>query len=684
MNLKQLTLLCAIGFLSFNGCKTDKNALTGSENIPGIILENMDLSVNPKDNFYDYVNGNWMKTNTIPDEESRWGGFGVLRKSTRKDVLDILKTSKELGIYEEGSDQKKALLMFESELDSVARANAGITPILPLLEAINSIQSIADMQTVYTKTVGVSAPFAGIAAEADLNDSSMNTAWVFPGGLGLQRDYYLDQDAKSKEIRGQYVDHVARMFKFLNYDDKTAQASAKRVLELETQLAEPRLDKVQRRDIRNLNNPRSVTELSAMTPAIDWNKFIKDMGITKTLESVLVMQPTYMKALNTFLNTTPIDDIKTLMTWSTIDSAAGYLSPEIETANWEFYSKTLNGSKAQRDAEERALGTVNGSVGEAIGKLYVEAKFPPEAKEKAEKMIANVIKAFQNRIQVLDWMSDETKAKAIEKLDKFTVKIAYPDEWEDYSELKVKDGNTYAENMMAVAHWGLNENISKIGLPVDKSEWGMPPQTVNAYFNPLNNEIVFPAAILQPPFYNYTADEAVNYGGIGAVIGHEISHAFDDSGARFDGDGNVNNWWTDTDLTEFEKRGNALAEQYSAIEVMDSVYINGKFTLGENIGDLGGVLGAYDGLQLFFETNGRPEDIDGFTAEQRFFMSWATVWRTLTREDALRTQVKTDPHSPGIQRATQPLKNIDAFYSAFDIKEGDKMYLAPEDRVRIW
>ena len=402
------------------------------------------------------------------------------------------------------------------------------------------------MQTVYAKTVGVSAPFAGIAAEADLNDSSMNTAWVFPGGLGLQRDYYLDQDAKSKEIRGQYVDHVARMFKFLNYDDKTAQASAKRVLELETQLAEPRLDKVQRRDIRNLNNPRSVTELSAMTPAIDWNKFIKDMGITKTLESVLVMQPTYMKALNTFLNTTPIDDIKTLMTWSTIDSAAGYLSPEIETANWEFYSKTLNGSKAQRDAEERALGTVNGSVGEAIGKLYVEAKFPPEAKEKAEKMIANVIKAFQNRIQVLDWMSDETKAKAIEKLDKFTVKIAYPDEWEDYSELKVKDGNTYAENMMAVAHWGLNENISKIGLPVDKSEWGMPPQTVNAYFNPLNNEIVFPAAILQPPFYNYTADEAVNYGGIGAVIGHEISHAFVPFHSRYSLFQNCCSWVGDT------------------------------------------------------------------------------------------------------------------------------------------
>ena len=685
MNLKKLTLLSALSILSLNACKNNSNNPSAETNkIPGIILENMDPSVNPKDNFYDYVNGNWMKTNTIPDDESRWGGFGVLRKSTRKDVLDIIKTSKEFGTYAEGTDQKKALLVFESELDSVARDKAGISPIKPLLEAINSIQTIEDMQTVYATTMGVSAPFVGIGANADLNDSNINTAWVYPGGLGLQRDYYLDQDAKSKEIRGQYTSHVARMLQFVNYDEKSAVTAAKRILELETQLAEPRLDKVQSRDIRNFNNPRSLGELNAMTPLINWDKFTVDLGITAPLESLLVMQPTYMAALNTFLSTTSIEDIKTLMTWSTIDSAAGYLTTEIETANWEFYSQTLNGSKAQRAAEERALGTVNGSVGEAIGKLYVEAKFPPEAKEKAEKMIANVIKAFQNRIQVLDWMSAETKAKAIEKLNKFTVKIAYPDQWEDYSELQVLEGNSYAENMMAVANWSTKENMSRIGQPVDKAEWGMPPQTVNAYFNPLNNEIVFPAAILQPPFYNFTADEAVNYGGIGAVIGHEISHAFDDSGARFDGDGNVNNWWTDADLIEFEKRGNALAEQYSAIEVLDSVYINGKFTLGENIGDLGGVLGAYDGLQLFMETNGRPEDIDGFTAEQRFFMSWATVWRTLTREDALRTQIKTDPHSPGIQRATQPLKNVDAFYDAFDIKKGDKMYLPEEQRVRIW
>jgi len=644
----------------------------------------MDTTVNPKDDFYNYVNGNWVKNTSIPDDETRWGGFGVLRKDTRKDVLDIVNTSKELGKYEEGSDQKKALLIFETELDTVARNEAGLKPLQPLLDKIDSIENLEDMQTIYATTIGVSAPFTGLGSSTNLNDSSMNMAWVFPGGLGLQRDYYLDQDAKSKEIREKYVAHVSRMLQFINYSKADADAAAKKILAMETQLAEPRLDKVAMRDARNYNNPMPLSELQKMTPVLDWKKFVEDLGIKKELGDVNVMQPKYMAALNDFLKSTSIEDIKTLMDWSTIDNAAGFLTTEIEKANWEFYAKTLNGAQKMKPADERALGTVDGAVGEAIGKLYVEAKFPPEAKAKAEKMIANVITAFQNRIQKLDWMTEETKQKAVEKLDKFTVKIAYPDEWEDYAALKVKEGNSYAENMLAVAEWSSEKNLSEIGEPVDKSEWGMPPQMVNAYFNPQNNEIVFPAAILQPPFYNWTADEAVNYGGIGAVIGHEISHAFDDSGARFDGDGNLNNWWTEKDLEEFTKRGNALAEQYSAIEVLDSVNINGKFTLGENIGDLGGVLGAYDGLQLYFEENGRPENIDGFTPEQRFFMSWATVWRTLTRDDALRTLVKTDPHSPGIQRATQPLRNIDAFYEAFDIKEGDKMWLAPEDRVRIW
>ncbi len=661
------------------------NCVNNSETkIPGIILENMDVSIDPKNDFYNYVNGNWMKTNVIPDDESRWGGFGVLRKTTRQDVLNIIKSAQNNNSYNDGSDQMKALLIFETKLDTVSRNKAGIQPIQHLLEAIDGINNIYDLQTVYATITGISAPFAGIGANPDLNDSSMNTAWVFPGGLGLQRDYYIDEDEKTKEIRNDYLKHVSKMFQFLGYNILDAEKAANLILDLETKLAVPRLDKVQSRDIRNFNNPMNISELSSLTPLIDWDKLINDMGVKKSLDKVLVMQPEYMKELNKILKNTSIDDLKILMKWSTIDNAANYLTTEIEKTNWEFYSKRLYGSKVQRPAEERALATVNGSVGEAIGQLYVDAKFPPEAKEKAEKMIKNVIKAFQSRIKNLDWMSEETKLKAIEKLDKFTVKIAYPDKWKDYSDLQVNQENSFAENMFAVSKWNFDQNISEIGEPVDKTEWGMSPQTVNAYFNPLNNEIVFPAAILQPPFYNYTADEAVNYGGIGAVIGHEISHAFDDSGARFDGDGNVNNWWTENDLIEFEKRGNKLADQYSAIEVLDGVYINGKFTLGENIGDLGGVLGAYDGLKLHIEENGRPELIDGFSAEERFFMSWATVWRTLIREDALRSQITTDPHSPGYNRATQPLKNVDAFYEVFDVKEGDGMYLAPEERVRIW
>ena len=685
-NFKQLLAVTFLAATSLISCKKEaKNEAATTEKIPGIVLENMDTSVSPKVDFYNYVNGNWMKNNTIPEDQGTWGGFGVLRKSTRNDVLEIVKTSKELGSYEEGTDQKKALLFFESELDTVARNEVGLKPLMPLLEAIDGITSIKDMQTVYAKTLGVDAPFFSLQVFADLNDSKMNATYITQGGLGLpDRDYYVLKDEKSKERRQQYVDHVTRMLQYIDYSETDARKAAEMILEVETKLAEPQLDKTQSRNISNFNNPRSIKQLTEITPSIDWNKFIKDMGVEQQLDTVYVVELKYMKELQNVLTSTPIEDIKTIMKWSTLNGLASNLTTELEKANWDFYSKTLRGTETQQPAEERAMDNVTGRVGQAIGKMYVDAKFPPEAKAKAEKMIANVITAFKARISKLDWMSEDTKQKAIEKLDKFTVKIAYPDVWEDYSKLMIKEGNSYAENVMALSDWNLKENLDKIGKPVDKTEWGMPPQMVNAYFNPFNNEIVFPAAILQPPFYNYTADEAVNYGGIGAVIGHEISHAFDDQGAQFDADGNLINWWTEADLTEFKKRGDALADQYSAIEVQDSLFINGRFTLGENIGDLGGLLGAYDGLQLFFKENGRPENIDGFTPEQRFFMSWATVWRTLSRPDALETQIKTDPHSPGIYRATQPLKNIDAFYEAFDIKEGDPMYLAPENRVRIW
>lgn len=668
------------------GACENKDSAKVDDGPHGIILANMDTLVSPKTDFYNYVNGNWMKNTEIPDDQVRWGGFGVLRKKTDRDVLGILAKAKESKNYADDTDQAKALMIFESELDTLARDAAGIEPIKPILQKIAAIKTLKEFQTLMTANAAeVSQPFIGVAAFSNPSNSAVNACYITPGQLGLpERDYYLKTDEKSVEIRQQYVDHITRMLQFLGDSEEVARKQAEVILALETKLAEPRFDKIQRRDFRNYNNPRSMDQVQEMVPSISWRQAFKDLGIDIVVDTVLVMQPAYMEVVQNTLAEGDIDAWKTVMRWATLNDAADMLTTEIEKANWDFYRKTLNGAKKQKPADERALATVNNAVGEALGKLYVDEMFPPEAKTKAEKMIENVIAAYKDRILVLDWMSDSTKTKAIEKLDKFTVKIGYPNKWKDYSAMEVKPDNSYYENMVAVNDWQLKDNLSRIYEPVDREEWGMSPQTVNAYFNPFNNEIVFPAAILQPPFYDYKADDAVNYGGIGAVIGHEISHAFDDSGARFDSDGNLVNWWTDSDLESFTERGNALAEQYSKIEVLDSVFINGKFTLGENIGDLGGVLGAYDGLQRFYKENGRPEDIDGLTAEQRFFMSWATVWRTKQREKSLRSQIKTDPHSPGRYRAIQPLLNIDAFYEAFDIKEGDAMYLKPEDRVRIW
>lgn len=682
--MKKIYFLAA-SLIVLASCKEESKATPEVEKIPGIVLANMDTTISPKLDFYNYVNGNWMKFTEIPDDRTSWGGFSVLRKSTDDDVLKILATAKESGNYGAETDQAKALAIFDTKLDTAARNKAGLTPLMPALEAIASVKNLKDLQTILSTNPAVSSPFISIGAGADLNNSSMNAVYLGANGLGLpDRDFYLEQDEKSIEIREEYKKHISLMLQKLGDTEEEAAAAADKILVMETKLAEPRLDKVESRDARNYNNPKSISEVDEMLSTIDIPKIISDLGITKKFDTLLVTQLRFAKALDIFLKETPIEEVKTLVRWDTFNSAAGRLSTDIETADWEFYSKYLRGAKEQRAADERALGTVNGTVGEALGQLYVDAKFPPEAKAKAEKMIANVIEAYKERITKLDWMGEETKIKAIEKLDKFTVKIAYPNKWEDYSTMAVSGDKTYFENMTAVDKWGQLKNYAEIGEPVDKTKWGMSPQTVNAYFNPLNNEIVFPAAILQPPFYNYTADEAVNYGGIGAVIGHEISHAFDDSGARFDADGNLKNWWTEEDLKAFTERGDALAAQYDSVSVLPDVYVNGKFTLGENIGDLGGLLGAYDGLQKYYAENGRPEDIDGFTAEQRFFMSWATVWRTKSRDEALRTQIKTDPHSPGMIRATQPLLNIQEFYDAFGIKEGDEMYLAPEKRVQIW
>lgn len=693
--LKNEFLIFAMFMVLFVSCK--KEEIQTEEKIPGIVVENMDNTVSPSEDFFRYVNGSWVDKTEIPADRTSWGSFNELRKKTDSEVLTIMNKAIEEDNFPklkdaEGnltmeSDQKKAVNFYETIMDTISRNEQGTDPLKPFLERIEKLENINDLQQLMIEL----EPYGGIgyfnfSVFNDLKNSKMNAGYIVPAGLGLSRDYYVDQDENTKEKRTKYKAHIARMLQFFGEKEEDAAAKAERIFQYEYKLAVPRLTKEERRDTRNLYNPMTMSELSEMTPSVDWKAYMEGIGVTE-VDTIIVMQPAYMKAVEEILDNSDLEDIKLYLKWTAIDRAAGMLSNEIEVANWEFYSKELRGAKEQRPRDERALASINGVIGEALGKLYVEKTFPPEAKAKAVEMIENVMLAYDSRIRGLDWMSEETKEKALDKLNKMTVKIAYPDEWKDYAALEVlsvENGGTYFQNSVNAQKWNFEKDLAKLGKPVDRKEWGMSPQTVNAYFNPLNNEIVFPAAILQPPFYNYQADEAVNYGGIGAVIGHEISHCFDDSGSRFDGDGNLKDWWTPEDLEKFSALGKELSDQYSKVQVYEDVNLNGEFTLGENIGDLGGINAAYDGLQLFYEKNGRPEDIDGFTAEQRFFMSWATVWRSKMREEALRNLIKTDPHAPAMYRAYMPLQNVDAFYTSFDIKEGDKMYLEPENRVKIW
>lgn len=683
MNKKTL-LVSVFAVATLASCKKTEE----TKESHGINLEYMDKSVKPGDDFFRYVNGTWYDQTEIPDDRTRWGSFDELRQNTDKDALEILKEAAENHDLDPKSDQAKAVAIYETYLDEAKRNELGVEPLKPYVEKINAVQSPEDVNNLINELADEGGlGIYSIYVYADAKNSNENAVYISTGSLGLpDRDYYVLDDADMKEKREQYVAHIARMLEMSGESAESAAEDAKRVLAIETKMAEPRLTRVERRDSRLTYNPMAIAELQTLSPNVNWQAFIDATGL-KNVDKVIVSQPKYMKALNSILSAENMDDIKAYLKWTLVNGSASVLSTDMEKANWEFYSKTLQGAKEQRPAEERALAVVNGTVGEALGQLYVAKKFPPEAKEKAQAMIKNVLTAFGERIKALPWMDEETKKGALEKLATTTVKIGYPDKWEDYSAMVIKspeEGGNYFENMKNAEKWSVADNFGEYGKPVDKSRWGMSPQTVNAYFNPLYNEIVFPAAILQPPFYDYQADEAINYGGIGAVIGHEISHSFDDSGARYDKDGNLNNWWTDGDLERFTELGNKLADQYSALEPLPGVFVDGKFTLGENIGDLGGVNVAYDGLQLFLKENGNPGLIDGYTPEQRFFISWGTIWRTKARDEAIKNQVKTDPHAPGHYRAYVPLQNVDAFYEAFDIKEGDSLYIKPEDRVKIW
>lgn len=685
--IKQLNKSVFCAFSAMLCCVTIE-AQNAKPKEPGINLSNMDTKVSPGQDFFRYVNGAWLDKTEIPSDRNSWGSFNELRQKTDNDALAILKEASKDPKYKSNTDQGKAIALFNTIMDTVGRNKNGIKPLQPYLKKIDAIKNVTDLQNFFIEMqpqggIGFFAVYVG----ADAKNSNKNSVNLSPGGLGLSdKDYYNADDKDSKEKREKYEVHVARMLQYLGESPAKAKESAKQILALEVELSAPRLDRVERRDRRKQYNPTAVADLKKNTPSIQWDKYFTGIGMTK-LDTVNVAQPRYMIALEKTLTEKKVEAWKEYLKWTLLNRTASTLTTDIENANFDFYGKTLTGALKQRPREEVALQVINGATGEALGKLYVEKLFPAEAKDKAKNMIANVMLAYENRINALPWMSAETKTKAIEKLKKLTIKIGYPDKWKDYSKLELKnvnEGGTYFDNSRNISKWAYAENLAKLGKPVDKTEWGMSPQTVNAYFNPSYNEIVFPAAILQPPFYNYQADEAVNYGGIGAVIGHEISHGFDDSGARYNADGNLVDWWTADDLKQFTALGTKLADQYSALEPLPGIHVDGKFTLGENIGDLGGINAAYDGLQLYLKANGNPGLIDGFTPEQRFFISWATVWRTKSRDEAIKSQVKTDPHSPGMYRAVVPIQNVDAFYQAFGIKKGDAMYVEPEKRVKIW
>lgn len=669
-----LSALMLASFFSMTSAQTKQAALD---------LNYMDTSVRPQDDFYSYVNGTWMKTAKIPADKPSWGSFNQLRETTDNNSLllldNILKEK-----FENGSEGQKIQALYETYMDMNKRNADGLNPIKADLAKIDAIKNLSDLQKYLTEATrrGENA-FYGWGVDGDLKNSKMNAVYLGDASLGLGRDYYQKESPKNAETIAEYKKYVAKVLTEIGY--KNADAVAGQIVDFEKKMAKTLLTNEQIRDANLQYNPKTLPELKTLVKNVNLAKYLTDAGVNT--DKVIIGELNYYKNLDTFLTEKNIPLIKDYLKFHLTSGSASYLNQKMDDIKFDFYSKYLQGQKEQRALNKRALSLINGVVGEAFGKVYVEKYFTPEAKAQMMTYVDYLKKSFAMHINNLAWMSSVTKQKAMDKLNKFTVKIAYPDKWKDYSKLQLKsekDGGTLYSNLQNVESWSYNQELEKIGKPVDKSEWGMSPQTVNAYYNPVNNEIVFPAAILQPPFFNPNADAAVNFGAIGGVIGHEMTHGFDDSGAQFDGDGNLTDWWTAEDKTNFEKATKSLASQYDKYEPVKDVHVNGTFTNGENIADLGGVNIAFDALQMYLKDKGNPGKIDGYTPEQRFFLSWATVWRTLSTDKYMSNQVKTDPHSPGFFRSFGPLVNTDAFYKAFDLKEGDKLYKKPEERIKIW
>ena len=646
----------------------------------GLEVQLMDTSVKPGENFFYYMNGTWLKNTEIPADKSNYGGFVILADEAQENVRTIIDESAN-GDFAKGSDEQKVGDLYRSYMDWDRRNELGVTPLDATFSAINALESHDDLTAFMAQSArfGVSMPL-DIQQLVDWNDSSQYSMLVSQGGLGLpDREYYVLEDEKSVALREAYVEHIAAMFDLAGLPDGATAANT--IMALETRLAEQNMTKEQSRNRAQNYQTFAKADWASVMPNFAWDIWMEGIGIAE-LDSLVLYHLDYLKALDGILVDTDMDTWKTYLTWSVLNTSASRLSEALDKQNFAFYGKTMSGTEEQQPMWRRATSTVSRQLGEVVGKVYVARHFPPEAKERMETLVGNLVRAYEKSINELDWMSEETKKEALRKLSKFEPKIGYPDEWRDYSALEIEPDDLVG-NLRRASLAEHERQINRHNSPVDRGEWGMTPQTVNAYYSPALNQIVFPAAILQAPFFNLDADEAVNYGAIGAVIGHEIGHGFDDQGSTFDGDGALRNWWTDEDRAEFKERTEALVSQYDAFAPFEDLHVNGEFTLGENIGDLGGITIGLLAYKMSLDGK-EPPVIDGFTGVQRVFLGYSQVWRRKYRDEELRQRIATDPHSPSEYRANGAVRNVPEWYEAFDVQPGDALYLPPEERVKIW
>ena len=646
----------------------------------GLELSAMDTSLRPGDDFYNYVSGSWMKTAKIPADKPAWGSFYMLMEKTDEQCLSILDDllKKE---YPKGSEGEKIQTLYKEYISWDKRNADGLKPLELYFQKIDAIHSLNDLQNYLQEMTSKRANhICPIGVYADMKNSKMNAVYLGNFALGLGKDYYQKENPSNTEALAKYQDYVADIFKVLK--DPLPQEKAKQIVAFEKNIAKYMLTSEEENNPNLSYNPVTTKELSTLVKNLNLPELLEKVGVHT--DGVILTEIGLYKHYDTFINEKNLPLIKDYLKYKLVTLNSNFLTQELNNLTFNFYNKYLMGQQEQRPMNKRALELINGILGEAFGKLYVEKYFPEKAKDQMLTLIDYLKKSFAQHIKNVTWMGDTTKEKAMEKLHKFSVKVGYPDKWEDYSKLTMNPEVSLFENITQVGEWAFQKALDKVGKEVDKTKWVLPPQTVNAYYDPTSNEIVFPAGILQPPFFSFEADPAVNFGGIGGVIGHEMTHGFDVSGAEFDANGNLQNWWEPADKENFQKATEALAKQYDQYEPVKGIFVNGTMTNVENIADLGGVNIAFDALQMYLKDHGSVGKISGFTQEQRFFLAWASVWRTLSTDQYITNQVKVDPHSPDYLRAFAPLTNVDAWYKAFDVKEGDKLYRKPEDRVKIW